>query len=108
MSVFTELRSWIRESFLPPLALHSFTCLLGVKPEQHERLEQLLAELDAAGSERYAQVPGLHHLRWIVFTPAAGVEPAPQASRALVSSVVFDGELEDILEELEGRLGAEL
>jgi len=108
MSWLTELRTLLRESLLPPLALHSFTCLMGVKPEQHERLEQLLAELDGGGTDRYAQVPGLHNLRWIVLAPTEGAEPDPQAPKALVLSVMFDGELEDILEELDGRLGTEL
>ncbi|HTV17834.1 MAG TPA: hypothetical protein VMG12_04165, partial [Polyangiaceae bacterium] len=109
MNALTTLRTWCRHSLTPALALRTFTAVIGVKPNQHEALAALLATLDGRMTESpaapqpsdYATVPGLHNLRWILFTPTERAnEEALDAPRALILNLAFDGELDDILAEL--------
>lgn len=106
MTIFNRIQTWYQQSLTPPLALRSFTALLGARSGQHEALASLLARFDTAqdGTAKegpYASVPGLHNLRWILFPPAErATANAPDARRALILNLTFEGELDDILEEL--------
>jgi hypothetical protein len=101
MSAISELRSWFQESFTPPLALQSFTALFGVKPNQHEALSNRISGFGSQENPPYSSIPGLHNLRWILFAPTEkSADPTPRAPRALILSLVFDGELDDVIEEL--------
>ena len=101
MSTFSRIRTWYRHSLTPALALQSFTALFGIRPHHHQPLAELLARLDGAQNSAYGAIPGLHHLRWILFAPTEKKNvSAPDAPRALLLSVAFDGDLDDMLEEL--------
>ena len=109
MSVLSDLKAWFEQSLDPVLPLRPFTALLGVRPARHAALERLLAQLDAEQNPGYTHVLGLHGMRWIVLAPGEkGEAQSPSAARALVLSVAFDGELEDILEGLMERVGHEI
>jgi hypothetical protein len=109
MSFITDFRTWYRHAFVPPLALQSFAALMAVKPNQHGPLAALLARLDAAADRAYPLVPDLHALRWILFVPGEkATANAADAPRALLFTLAFNGEIEDLLSELMQRVGADL
>ncbi len=97
---------WIAEG---GLRLQEFTALLGVVGDEAE-LRQLLAAQDEAEPSPYARALGIHNLRWMLFSPEeknppAGAPPALRAptdfaTKALVLSFVFDGDVRDTLEGL--------
>jgi hypothetical protein len=114
--ILRNFRAWFAEAGLEGvfdwvaergLRLQEFTALLGVNGDG-SGLKQALAAHDEAESSPYAQVPGLHNLRWILFTPelknpgddsSAAESPAP-AGYALILSFVFEGDAHDALDAL--------
>ena len=103
---FRGVMDWIAEG---GLRLQEFTVLLGVVGDEAE-LRQLLAAQDVADRSPYAGAFGIHNLRWMLFSPGeknppAGAPPALRspadfATKALVLSFVFDGDVRDTLEGL--------
>jgi len=113
--ILENFRGWIAERGLEGLfdwvaerglRLGEFTALLGVDGDG-SGLKQALAAHDAAESSPYAEVPGLHNLRWILFTPElknpgqdrseVDAPPATAARLALLLSFVFEGDADDAL-----------
>lgn len=103
------LLQWLKDA-PERLVLHgfrtrNFIALLGVKDAVG--LAPLLEQDDA--EQPYRDVYGLHNLRWVLFTPQrknGSVAPVDGAeAQALVLSLIFDGNLRDILPALLARAG---
>jgi hypothetical protein len=116
--------TWVRERKLEGVAdwvaegglrLQEFTVLLGVVGDEAE-LRKILKHQDEVEPSPYAGALGIHSLRWFVFSPDAknpppGAlpalrSPADFATKALVLSFVFDGDVEDTLRGLLDHAGA--
>jgi hypothetical protein len=125
LDILENFRGWFAERGLKGifdwiaergLRLQEFTALLGVDGDG-SGLKPLLAEHDRAEHSLYAEVPGLHNLRWILFTPElknpradrseVDAEPASAPVRALILSFVFEGDAEDALAALLERAPVE-
>ena len=78
--------------------LRQLTAVFGVK--NATSLSELLKADD--NEQPYASVYGLHNLRWVAFDAAesGGVASIGGSAQVLVLSMVFDGNVEDVLAEL--------
>jgi hypothetical protein len=125
LDILDNFRSWLAERGARGVAdwvaegglrLQEFTALMGVSGDG-VALKRLLDAHDAAAPSPYADVQGLHSLRWILFNPelknTSSDSPKAEAQapvapvQALVLSFVFEGDADDALEELIARAKVE-
>jgi hypothetical protein len=102
ISFFDWLRRWRDRVVMKPFELQEFSALLQVK--ELGGFAEELERLDAAREKPQARVLGLHAFRLVLFAPTEcngeGEELPAGAPRALLVSLVFDGNIDDVLADL--------
>ena len=99
MSLIQSMQTWYRYTRTLPMALQSFTALLGVRPNRHQALAEHLSLRDEVAGR--ASMPGLHSFRWVLLSPAEqfGNEGLDEPV-ALILTLAFDGNVDDMLQSL--------